>query len=382
MKINERSLIEGLSYALDVAEKSYYSHAKHVAYTSFLIAKELELPAEQQKDIYYSALLHDIGAGNAYSIEDHCIFGRDIMLKLPVKKILADYVLYHHEHLDGSGPFKLKGTDIPLPAQIISIADDFDMEFGNLRNVDFDVLNEMKNWLKHNQELYDQEILNALQKLIEKEFFLLDYFHQEFSSILCRRIDVQGNTLDVEAVKEFAHAFSEIIDRRSPFTSQHSAGIAHLVSKATKVLGYDSDVQNKMYIAALLHDVGKLAISNEILDSPKKLTEKERFEINKHPYYTRLILEQIDGFEEITEYASNHHEKLNGSGYPYHLSGNQIGELDRMMTICDIYQALTEERPYRKTMPIEKAWSIIDEMVERNELDSDLVGKIKMVLRD
>ena len=103
-----------------------------------------------------------------------------------------------------------------------------------------------------------------------------------------------------------------------------------------------------MYIAALLHDVGKLAISNDIIDSHGKLTEKERYEINKHTYYTRWILEQIDGFGEIIEFASNHHEKLNGSGYPYHLSGNQIGELDRIMTICDIYQALTEERPNPK----------------------------------
>ena len=381
MKINERSLIEGLSYALDVAEKSYFSHAKHVAYTSFMIAKELELPSEQQKDIYYAALLHDIGAGNAYSMEDHCIFGRDIVLKLPVKRILADYVFYHHEHLNGTGPFKLKGKEIPLPAQIICIADYFDIQFGDLRNVDFGALNEMKSWLKDKQELFDQEILAALHKLIEKEYFLLDYFHQEFGSILHRRIDVQGSTLDVEAIKEFAHAFSEIIDRRSPFTYQHSAGIAHLVSKVTNELGYDCDVQNKMYIAALLHDVGKLAISNDIIDSHGKLTEKERYEINKHTYYTRWILEQIDGFEEITEFASNHHEKLNGSGYPYHLSGNQIGELDRIMAICDIYQALTEERPYRKTMPIEKVWAIIDEMVERNELDGDLVGKIKMILK-
>jgi putative nucleotidyltransferase with HDIG domain len=381
MKINERSLIEGLSYALDVAEKSYFSHAKHVGYTSFMIAKELKLSEELQKDIYYAALLHDIGAGNAYSMEDHCIFGRDIILKLPVKKILADYVFYHHEHLNGSGPFKLKGDEIPLPAQIICIADYFDMKFGNLRNVDFDTLNDIKSWLKDQQGLYNHDILDTLHSLIEKEFFLLDYFHQEFGSILHRRIDVQGSTLDFEAIKEYAHAFSEIIDRRSPFTYQHSAGVADFVSKVTYELGYDCEVQNKMYIAALLHDVGKLAISNDIIDSHGKLTEMERYEINKHTYYTRWILEQIDGFEDITEFASNHHEKLNGSGYPYHSSGNQIGELDRIMAICDIYQALTEDRPYRKTMPIEKVWAIIDEMVERNELDRELVGQIKMILK-
>ena len=153
------------------------------------------------------------------------------------------------------------------------------------------------------------------------------------------------------------------------------------MSKVTNELGYDCEVQNKMYIAALLHDVGKLAISNDIIEINGKLTEQERYEINKHTYYTRWILEQIDGFEEITEFASNHHEKLNGQRYPLHLYGDQIGELDRIMAICDIYQALTEERPYRKPMPIEKVWAIIDEMVESNELDGVLVGKIKTILK-
>lgn len=127
--------------------------------------------------------------------------------------------------------------------------------------------------------------------------------------------------------------------------------------------------------------MAKLAISNDILDKEGKLNEKERYEINKHTYYTRWILEQIDGLEEITEFASNHHEKLNGHGYPLHLYGDQIGELDRIMAICDIYQALTEERPYRKQMPIQKVWAIIDEMVERNDIDGVLVCKIKTILK-
>ena len=137
-----------------------------------------------------------------------------------------------------------------------------------------------------------------------------------------------------------------------------------------------------MHIAALLHDTGKLAISNDIIDKEGKLDERERYEMNKHTYYTRWILEQIEGFEDITNYAANHHEKLNGKGYPYHLHEEQIGELDRVMTICDVYQALTEDRPYRNKMPIDKVWSIIDEMVNDNELDEILVGKIKNILKE
>jgi putative nucleotidyltransferase with HDIG domain len=380
MKINERSLIEGLSYALDVAEKNYFSHAKHVAFTSFMIAEQLDLPKEQQKDTYYAALLHDIGASNACSKKDHCIVGRDIINNLPVKNFISKYVFYHHEHVNGTGPFQLKGEEIPLPSQIICLADLFDTSFRGLESLDSAAFNKMKDWINEIQALFDPEILSAFQKLIEKEYFLLDYFNHEFNNILSRRIEIQENFLELEGIKGFAHAFSEIIDQRSPFTYRHSVGIGDLVSKITKKLGYDCEVQNKMYIAALLHDIGKLAISNDILDKEGKLNVQERFEINKHTYYTRWILEQIDGFEEITEYASNHHEKLNGKGYPLHLYGDQIGELDRVMAICDIYQALTEERPYRKQMPIEKVWAIIDEMVDQNDLDGALVNKIKTIL--
>ncbi len=99
-----------------------------------------------------------------------------------------------------------------------------------------------------------------------------------------------------------------------------------------------------------------------------------------HAYYTRWILSQIDGIEDVVEYAANHHEKLSGDGYPRQLKAEQISEQDRIITICDIYQALTEERPYREKMPIEKVWTIIESMVEKGELDGKLVEKIILIL--
>lgn len=382
MEINIRSLIEGLSYALDVAEKSYLSHSKHVAYISVMMAKDLKLSIEQQEDLYYAALLHDIGRSNTYLIHEHCIIGKDIILKLPIKNILSDYVYYHHEYFNGTGPFKLKGDEIPLQSQIISLADLFDNEFGNRAELNLDTINEMKRWININQVVFNPKLVSTFNKLIEKEYILLDYYSHEFNNVLFRRIDGQGQTLDIDGVKTFAKSFSEIIDMRSKFTYEHSLGISKLVDKITPKLGYDYEIQNKMHVAALLHDIGKLAISNDIIDKEGKLDERERYEMNKHTYYTRWILEKIKGFEDITNYAANHHEKLNGNGYPFHLHEEQIGELDRVMAVCDIYQALTEDRPYRNKMPIDKVWSIIDEMVNNNELDGNLVGKIKTILKE
>jgi putative nucleotidyltransferase with HDIG domain len=382
MKISSRSLIEGLSYALDLAEKSYFSHSKHVAYLSIMIAKDLNLSIEQQEDIYYTALLHDIGASNTYLIEEHCVIGKNILLGLPIKKKLADYLYYHHEYFNGTGVFELKGNEIPLPSQIIAISDLFDKRFGTIPELNLDAINEIKIWLDMNQELFNPKILDVFYGLIKREYILLDYFSSEFNNVLLRKINIQGHYLDFEGVRAFVHAFSEIIDRRSPFTYEHSKGIAKLVNKITTGLGYDYEIQKKMYVAALLHDTGKLAISNDIIDKNGKLDERERYQMNKHTYYTRWILQQIEGFEEITEYAANHHEKLNGNGYPLHLSSDQIGILDRVMAICDIYQALTEDRPYRNKMPMDKVWSIIDGMANNNELDKELVGRIKIILRE
>jgi len=381
MKINSRPLVEGLSYALDIAEKSYLSHSKHVAYISVMIAKELKLSKEQQEELYYAALLHDIGARNTYIIQEHCEAGRDIILKLPINNIIADYVYYHHEYYNGTGPFKLKGDQIPLIAQIICIANSFDIKFGNVVSLNTDVINDIKIWLINNKELFKPEIVSTFTNLIKKEYIFLDYFSKNSNELSFKRIEIQGQDLDFEGVRKFAYAFSQIIDMRSRFTYEHSIGIADLVNKITVQLGYDEEIQNEMYIAALLHDIGKLAISNDIIDKVGNLNEEERYEINKHTYYTRWILEQIDGFENITNYASNHHEKLNGNGYPLHLAENEIGELDRVMAICDIYEALTEDRPYRNKMPIEKVWSIIDDMVHNYELDGKLVEKIKCILK-
>ena len=382
VEINTRSLIEGLSYALDVAEKTYFSHSKHVAYLSVMIAKELELSTEQQEDLYYAGLLHDIGASNTYLIQEHCEVGREMLLKLPIKNIIGDYVYYHHEHYDGSGPFKLKADEIPLPSQIICIANLFDTKFGSISSLDLYAINEIKKWLDSSCELFKPEIVNTFYKLIEKEYILLDYFTHEFNNVLTKRIEIVRNNLGFGDVKLFAYAFSQIIDKRSAFTYEHSVGISNLVNIITPQLGYDKEIQNKMYVAALLHDIGKLVISNDIIDKRGKLDEEERYQINKHTYYTRWILEQIEGFEDITNYASNHHEKLNGNGYPLHLVEKQISELDRVMAICDVYQALTEDRPYRSKMPIDKVWSIINEMVNNNDLDGNLVEKIKIILKE
>jgi putative nucleotidyltransferase with HDIG domain len=370
-------LILGLSYALDIAGRNNLSHSKSTAYISTMIGGELGFAGDAALALYYAALLHDIGVSNEYILFDHCKIGAEMLAKLPLPDVIPEYVLYHHEFYDGSGLFGKRGAEIPLGAQVICFSSAFDDMFGKMSDsFDRALFLSVNDWLNAAEPMFSNEIVAAFKKLIKHESFLLDYFNQETRHT--RAIPSEdGVVYGYEDVLKFALCFADIIDRRSPFTYTHSKGIAEYARAFTKHLGYDNETQNEMYIAGLLHDVGKLHVSTDILHKAGKLTPEERFEINKHTYYSRKILEPVKGLEEITNYGANHHERLDGNGYPYRIPGDKLSELERVMAVCDVYQALTEKRPYRESLASERVFEIMDGMVEKNHLDGSLVAKFK-----
>jgi len=382
MYVSRHSLIYGLSYALDIAGKNNLSHSKSTAYIAISIGRELEMPEPAILKLYYASLLHDIALSNTYDMEQHCVDGEKMLRKLPLSKTIARAVRYHHEAYNGSGIFGLVGKKIPFDSLIIRFASDFDDEFGkHLDQFEINMYNTVCKWLEKQPPFFPNKIISAFTKLIKRESFLLDYFNAETKYALSKKLVIDDDVFyGYFDVVKFAHCFADIIDCKSTFTRTHSNGIANLARRATKIKGYDTETQHKMYIAGLLHDIGKLDVSPDILHKNGPLTPEERFEINKHTYYTRKILEQIEGFEDIVEYASNHHEKIDGKGYPNRIEGEKLSELEKIMAVCDVFQALTEERPYRQTLPSEKVWAIIEEMAAKKHLDARLVAEMKPTL--
>lgn len=145
-------------------------------------------------------------------------------------------------------------------------------------------------------------------------------------------------------------------------------------------MNFVEDKKIKFEIAALMHDVGKLAIPNSILNKNGSLNPKEVQIIKSHTYYTRLILSRIRGFEDITNWAANHHEKLNGKGYPLGLYGDRLSIDERIMAVCDIYEALTSDRPYRDGLPKERAIDILQRMVDNGEICAIALEYLKKVI--
>ena len=170
--------------------------------------------------------------------------------------------------------------------------------------------------------------------------------------------------------------FARIVDYKSPFTSTHSIGVAEDAEKLSRHMGFDEETVQKMYLAGALHDIGKVAIGNEILEKPGKLTDEEFKTMKHHAAYTYYILSDIDDFEEIRDWAAFHHERLDGTGYPFGRSAAELNTQERIMACVDIYQALTESRPYKQGMTHEKASSILWDMAKKGWIDGDIVREV------
>lgn len=396
MKFSLNNFLMAVSLALDFVEidiaKGITNHAKRVAYISLRVAKELEFSDEDLYDTVSLAILHDNGicesSSLTSSIKDqerklkHCIIGERNVVNYPFIKKRENIIKYHHEAYDGSGFFGLKGNQIPIIAQIIFFADYLENNFnlGNMKKEDKIVVG---NFVKEQSErLFSPDICCAFSKIINHTSFILDMQDVFIDSALNMYMPRFGTDLSLEGIMSMTDVFSKIIDSKSKFTIRHSKGIAEKASIMADYYGYTSEEKLKLIIAANLHDLGKLAIPSSILDNPNKLTEDEFYIVKSHTYYTRAALSRIDGFEDITEWASNHHEKLNGKGYPYGKTAEDLDFNSRLMGCIDIYQALTEERPYRKPLSHQEVINIMNNMVKDNYIDGRIVCNIDEVFKD
>lgn len=371
-------------YDIDVVEKvsnvnysehKFLHHSKRAAYIALEIAKKLNFEDECLKELYIATLLHDIGASNSiikshYSnsfIEEHCRVGASITSLFPVFSNISDVILYHHENYDGSGPLKIHGKDIPIKSQLIRIADLIEISYSE-KYPSYKQKNRIIDWVKSNEGIiFSNKLVQAFLEVAKLDIF---WFNLEAISSMDFILDSISPKLDIyldlNQFENIAYIFSKIIDSKSKFTAKHSIGISELAYRVSLHLGYDKEKSLKMKIAGLLHDIGKLAIPTSILDKEGSLTHEEFAIIKSHVYYTKILLDKIEDISDISEWASNHHEKLNGNGYPRSLTGEQLSEESRIICVCDIYQALTEDRPYRKGLSTDKAFSILDGMVTDN----------------
>lgn len=389
MKFSLNQFLLAVSSALDFLEIDVFgktiNHSKRVAYITLRISKMLGFNDQDIYDVVSLAIMHDNGLNkesfDSKKLKDHCIDGENNIKEYPFFEKNKNIIKYHHELYDGSGIFGLRGSEIPIMAQIISFADYLERNF-IVTKISNDEKIKIQNFLNDKSGiLFKKEICDAMKELIDNKSFILDLKNEFIDAAIDMYLPKFSIDISLDKISEITQIFSNIIDSKSKFTLKHSKGIAKKAGIMADYYKYDHDIKMKLVIAANLHDLGKLAVPNSILDGEKPLT-KDEFEIIKaHTYYTRAALSKIDGFEEITEWAANHHEKLNGKGYPY---GKIYEELDfnsRLMGCIDIYQALTEDRPYRESLSHKEALEIMNSMVKEGLIDKNIVDDINNVFK-
>jgi HD-GYP domain-containing protein (c-di-GMP phosphodiesterase class II) len=182
--------------------------------------------------------------------------------------------------------------------------------------------------------------------------------------------------LSEEEVDEALAAVGEFAELKSPWTMGHAAGVAALCAAVIDDLGLPAPEAALLRRASYVHDLGRLGVSNAIWDKRGPLSPSEVERVRLHPYLSERMLSFSSALAPIGALAVQHHERLDGSGYPRGLSGAMITPGARLLAAADVYQALTEPRPHRPARTREEAAEIVRAEVSEGRLDSDAAGAV------
>jgi len=305
-----------------------------------------------------------------------CERGGDIIRKLGFRETVAETVQSLDEHWDGRGyPKRLQANSIPFLARILAVAQHLDV-FATARSpvVALKVLRERStHW-------FDPALVDIASNL-DAEGALWsgcsgrDLHETTLRLVLSLAPNAQPPLAHGE-IDRVCEAFADVVNAKSPFTYRHSLGVAEVALSIARTLRLPDIRCQIVRRAALLHDLGKLSLPNTILDKAGKLSEQERRQVEHHPRLTRQILSRIKPLREIAAIAGAHHERLDGSGYPDHLSAAHLPIDARILAVADIYRALTEKRPYRLGLTHKQAMRLLRADTP-HKLDRDVVDALE-----
>lgn len=176
-----------------------------------------------------------------------------------------------------------------------------------------------------------------------------------FTSMMFRAMAMQTQLAnDASQYKKLSEqsllAITRAVEAKDLYTKGHSERVAKYSEMIARKMGYSDDDAKTLYIMALMHDVGKIGIPDAIINKPGALTDEEFKIVKSHPVIGADILKEVDAFEKISEIALNHHERVDGKGYPNGLTGNEISDEVAIVSVADAYDAMTSRRSYRDIM--------------------------------
>jgi putative nucleotidyltransferase with HDIG domain len=411
--------MSALSVALDITQGHPEGHCMRTALIGMRLADEVRLSLEDRSALFYALLLKDVGcSSNAAKItylfgaddrpvkrsirmidwtrardnlkncwqqcsaggstldkllriaamarsgpagakrlsKIRCERGAEIARMLLLPEATARAILDLDEHWNGAGhPCGIAGEEISLLGRICCLAQTIEVFFTTHGlGAAIDVARQRRGrW-------FDPHLVDALEAFKHDAGFWTRVATGNPLEELSRWEPEDAVLLADEAcLDRVAEAFATVVDAKSPWTFRHSTRVADMAVGMAQQFGCPAELERDLRRVALLHDIGKLGVSNVILDKPGKPTDEEYAQIRRHAKYSQRILSRIDAFFALAEVAGAHHERLDGRGYHQQLDGQQLPWITRVLTVADIGEALSAKRPYRKEMP----WSRVREVM-------------------
>ena len=384
MRIKLYDLMFSLSSAMDLVAPELFNHHQQVAYLSYHLGKEMGLNAEDSLNLLMAGIVHDIGSlslkerlvmirDEMEEISSHAFRGASLLEKYAPFGPLADIIRYHHLAWDFGEGAAYEGNAVPLASHILHLADRICVLFSDSKHTLLQLPQVLARIREGEGSRYLPSGVDAMTKLAVREHIWLELNDRDPLRFLKRDAGLFSMELNLDQVLQISEIFSHVIDFRSRFTATHSAGVAHTARLLGELSGMSSSECGMLLIAGYLHDLGKITIDNEILEKPGQLDARQYTVIRSHTFYTYRLLSQVHGFETIAEWAAYHHEKLNGTGYPFHLTERALPYGARIMAVADIFTAITEKRPYRDGMARDQAVSALRSMVENGTISREIV---------
>lgn len=386
--INLHEAIYSLSDALDLVGVTHIHHGKRVAYMAAECAKHLGWTNHQIDNLFQAAILHDCGVSKTSvhkrlaqfeweDEKDHCLLGAELLSTCPLMAHLAPIVRHHHTHwsellkIDLPEETKLFANCIYLVDRVDVLSLAFLIDQSNLLLGRESIRNKI---IEKRGDWFCNELVDAFIDLSKSEAFWLSLENEQVDGYVSTWLaETKTQEMDFLDLRSIVSIFSYIVDAKSSFTKSHSDGVAQLARFIGSIFNLSEESCEMLELAGLLHDIGKLRQPDELLDKPDKLTSEEYAHVQRHSFDTYSILKKIHGLEKISIWASQHHERVDGSGYPYHLEGGGISLEARIVAVADVFQAFAQKRPYRESMPVEEIMEILNEMVDAGKLDRNVV---------
>ena len=387
IRVNIFDMVASIARVVDMMSPVVGNHHMQVAYLAYRLGEELRLLDDKKFDLFIAGALHDIGA---FSLQDrldllefedtrpgeHSMAGSLILETFKPFSNIARLIKFHHVHWkNGEGAFQ-HGESVPNGSHIIHLVDRVAVKFSKSAPVLSQVHSICRAISEYKGDVFVPEHVDALICMANKEHIWLDLMSESMEAILKQTVLYQAKELTIEEMVDFSRLICRLIDFKSKFTAAHSSGVAAVAIELSRLSGFSKHERRLIEIAAYLHDLGKLAIPSEILEKQDKLTDNERFIMRSHVYHTYRVFEPFEVLKVVGSWGALHQERLNGTGYPFGLTSDELPLGARIMAVADVFTALTEDRPYRNGMDSKDTKAVLKSMVEAGELDNNLIDMV------